>query len=213
MNVVITGVSRGIGMELARLALDKGHKVLGVARKSVQLAGDFTFIEADLMDERAIDRVVKALNGWDRVDVLINNAGVARQGDSREGFLACFELNSIVPFLLTKALLPLLKNSKSPKVVNVSSLMGSITDNNSGGTYAYRASKAALNIINKSMACDNDWLTTVVVHPGWVKTDMGGPEAPIEVAESGAGLWNVIDSLNRTDSGHFYDFRGKELPW
>ena len=95
----------------------------------------------------------------------------------------------------------------------MTSMMGSIADNTSGGSYAYRASKAALNMINKSLSVDNSWLTTVVVHPGWVKTDMGGAGAPVEPRASALGIWKLVRGLKMKDSGHFFDFHGKELPW
>src|SRR5262249_2933625 len=122
-------------------------------------------------------------------------------------------VNSVVPFEMTQALLPYLKKSKQPKVIHITSLMGSIEDNSSGGYYAYRASKAALNMINKSLTRDHSWLTSVVMHPGWVQTDMGGPQAPTSTRDSAQGIWQVINGLGSEKSGHFYDFKGKELPW
>ena len=91
--------------------------------------------------------------------------------------------------------------------------MGSIDDNSSGGYYAYRSSKAALNMLNKSLAMDNPWLTTIVVHPGWVKTDMGGSQAPLTVEESTEGIWKLIKSKGPADSGKFFDYRGQILKW
>ena len=184
-----------------------------VARDPRELSGQVKVVETDVTAVDATEQILRAAKDWDHVDVLINNAGIMTEGETMDDFLTSFQINSVAPFLITKALLPLLKKSKSPKVVNITSLMGSIADNGSGGYYAYRASKAALNMINKSLADDFRWLTTVVVHPGWVKTAMGGPNALVETLESASGIWTVIDGLTLDQSGHFYDYLGKELPW
>lgn len=213
MNIVITGASRGIGLELTRQAVAKGHRVLAVARTPKSLPAAVKFLEADLTDSKAAERIAKAAGEMGHVDVLINNAGIMTLGEGTEDFLKSFHLNSVVPFQVTKALVPLLRKSRDPKVVQITSLMGSISDNGSGGYYAYRSSKSALNMINMSLAKDNDWLTAIVVHPGWVKTDMGGPGAPIEPQESAGGVWKVIDGASKAASGRFFDFTGRELPW
>jgi NAD(P)-dependent dehydrogenase (short-subunit alcohol dehydrogenase family) len=127
--------------------------------------------------------------------------------------MASFAVNSVAPFEVTQALLPLLRKSSRPRVAHITSRMGSIADNGSGGYYAYRASKTALNMINMSLARDHAWLTTVVVHPGWVRTQMGGAEAPVEPQSSASGIWRLIEGLGRTDSGRFFDYTGNELPW
>jgi len=124
-----------------------------------------------------------------------------------------YQINTIAPFLMTKELLPLLKKSKAAKAVHVTSKMGSIDDNTSGGYYGYRSSKSALNMINKSLSIDNPWLSTIVIHPGWVKTDMGGSGAAVEVADSASGIWKVINNLTTKDSGQFFDFTGKKINW
>jgi len=223
MNIVVTGGSRGIGLELVRLALAKENKVLAVARRPKDspglsaLQGEFgnnlQVVAADFADFNAPSQVTGGLSDWGHVDVLFNNAGILRQGVTPEDFMQSFQVNSVAPFLMTKALTPWLKKSRAAKVVNITSLMGSIEDNKSGGYYAYRASKAALNMINKSLALDLDWLTSIVAHPGWVKTEMGGSAAPLSPAESALGIWNLCESVSLKQSGRFYDYRGKELPW
>lgn len=223
MDVVITGASRGIGLELARLALENGDRVLAVARKpeeSPELRAlkskhrDKLEVAAiELTDPSAGELLGEALAEWERVDVLINNAGVYHQGETTEDFLDSFHVNAVAPFLVTKALLPKLRKSPGPKAVQITSLMGSISDNESGGSYAYRSSKAALNMIMKTFSRSDPWLTSIVIHPGWVQTRMGGPEAPTPVATSAAGIWKVVRGLAKTDSGKFFDFEGHELPW
>lgn len=223
MNVVITGASRGIGLELTRIALANKYRVLAAARspmKSKELVAlkekypqALDLVTADLANDSGVDSIVQALKSWNGVDILVNNAGIMRQGEKAEDFMESFRVNSVAPFLLTKALLPLLKKGRAPRVVNITSLMGSVADNKSGGYYAYRSSKSALNMINKSLTQDHEWLTAIVVHPGWVKTDMGGAQAPTEPEESAQGIWSVISGTTSAQSGKFFDFRGQELPW
>ena len=223
MNVVVTGASRGIGLELVKESLTTGDHVLAIARQPQESKGlqelqkqfgkTLAVCAADVAHPEAADKVLSAVSSWNGIDVLINNAGVFRQGTKLEDFLESFQVNSVAPFFMTKALLPKLQKGQTPRVAQITSLMGSIEDNGSGGSYAYRASKAALNMINKSLAVENNWLMSVVVHPGWAKTDMGGSGAPVEPTESAGGIWKVIRGLKPSDSGGFFDFRGKTLPW
>lgn len=223
MNVVITGVSRGIGLELTRESLGKGDQVVAVARKPneskdlVALQSQFPktlqVLAADVGIPEAAQKIAAAVEAWPHVDVLINNAGVFQKGAKREDFLISFQVNTLAPYFISTALLPKLRKSAAAKIANITSLMGSIDDNTSGGMAAYRASKCALNMINKCLAVENEWLTTIVVHPGWVKTDMGGAAAPVETLDSVAGIWKIIRGLQLQDTGQFLDFRGKFLPW
>jgi NAD(P)-dependent dehydrogenase (short-subunit alcohol dehydrogenase family) len=223
MNIVVTGASRGIGLELTRLALGRGDTVMAIARKPdesqglLRLKKDFGpklfLVAADLADFLSTDLVTKQLKDWNHVDVLINNAGILRQGTTPEDFMESYKVNSVAPFLMAEAVAPWLKKSSKPKLANVTSLMGSISDNQSGGYYAYRSSKAALNMLNKSLSIDFDWLTSLVIHPGWVKTKMGGAGAPVEPTDSAKGIWQVIDRSELTESGRFFNFTGKQLPW
>jgi NAD(P)-dependent dehydrogenase (short-subunit alcohol dehydrogenase family) len=223
MNVIITGASRGIGLKLTKLALEHGDQVLAVARKPAESPGlaellkkhakNLEVLAADLTDPETPQKISATVTAWPQVDVLINNAGVYRKGETLDDFLNSFHVNSVAPFLLCKALLPKLRKAGAAKVAHVTSLMGSIADNSSGGSYAYRSSKTALNMINKCLAVENEWLTTIVVHPGWVKTDMGGSGAPVEPEESASGIWKVVHGLKKSDTGSFFDFRGKSLPW
>lgn len=223
MNVVITGTSRGIGLELARQALQRGDRVLAVARQPERSTGLqdlrrsfpklLDIFTADLSYQESPGKINLAVAKWSHVDVLINNAGIFRNGESLRDFQESFQINAFMPLMVTRALLPMLKKSEYPRVVNVTSKMGSITDNASGGHYAYRASKCALNMIAKSMSLDYPWLNTVVVHPGWVKTDMGGSGAITPVPESANGIWTLALELKPEQTGKFFDFQGKELPW
>lgn len=223
MNIVITGTSRGIGFELCKLALEKEHQVCAVVRTLSkapalkELSGKYgtrlTIVEADVTSEFAPQKILDATKAWPAVDGLINNAGIYEKALDAKALALSFQVNSIAPLLLTQALLPSLRKSKKPVVVQITSKMGSIEDNTSGGSYAYRASKTALNMLNKSLAIDNPWLTALVVHPGWVQTEMGGSQAPTPPQESARGIWQVMEKSKPTESGTFLDFQGHAIPW
>lgn len=230
-RVFITGANRGIGLGLAGQCLQRGDRVFAACRNPEQatelnrLQGQhgnrLTVLPLDVTDQAATDTAAATVNGFvDGLDLLVNNAGVGG-GEDRFGHITeqdlvdTFRVNAAAPLLLAQALLPLLKQGQRPVIASVTSRMGSIADNGSGGYYAYRASKAALNMLNKSLAVDLDkqGIITVVLHPVWVRTDMGGQGARLEVDESVAGLLKVVDGLTGNDSGRFFDWRGKEVPW
>lgn len=223
MYVVITGTSRGIGLELTNQALAKGHDVLAIARQleaSTALAelkkkynNKLTLMELDLIDKNSHEQVAKTLSHWPQVDILINNAGILEKDESIEDFEKSFLINSIKPFFITRALFPLLKKSNHPVSLQITSMMGSISDNTSGGSYSYRASKSALNMIYKSLSVDEPWLITLLVHPGWVQTNMGGKSAPVTVKDSAQGIWKLIDESALSQSGSYVTYQGKALPW
>lgn len=223
MNVVITGASRGIGLHLTRQALERGDFVLAIARRpqgsealkelAEKFGGQLSLLALNLKDAEAPERIAAAVEGWNAVDVVINNAGILLQGERLEDFMESFHVNSVLPYFVSQALAPMLKKSSQPRVIQLTSKMGSIADNSSGGHVSYRASKAALNMINKCLAQDNPWLTAVCVHPGWVKTDMGGTAAPVEPADSAAGIWRVALQARPEQSGTFVDYTGKPIPW
>ena len=228
MNTLITGASRGIGLELCHQALQSGHRVLAVARKASHSEGlkklhrdfpELQIVDADLTQPKDLQRLLPQLKTWGSLDLLINNAGILKgegagiQGVSPEDLKECFEVNVVAPIEMTKLCLPYLEKSKAPRVANLTSLMGSLSDNKSGGYYAYRISKSALNMFAKSFSVDHPKISCVVLHPGWVKTDMGGPQAPLSAEESGAGLWKFVQSMGTTHTGRFFDYRGRELPW
>ena len=224
MKVIITGASKGIGLELCRLALKQKFEVCAFARRATSsqglksLASEFgknlQSFDLDVTSGDAPNRILHAIKAWNCVDVLINNAGVLERDETEESLMHSFRVNSVAPLLLTKALLPMLKLSGKPIVANITSRMGSISDNDSGGYYGYRASKTALNMFNKSMAIDNPWLTAIVIHPGWVQTDMGGSDATVPAPDSAKGIWNVIETARKNaSSGKFFDYKGEALPW
>lgn len=220
MYIVITGTSRGIGLELTRKALEKGHHVLAVARSPeesselMQLKSDkLIFAKVELSDNDAHSKIAEATKNWPMVDIVINNAGIYEEDKTLQNFEKSFLINSIKPLFITQALKEKLKKSKHPVAVFITSQMGSIEDNTSGGSYSYRASKTALNMLIKSLSIDENWLISLLVHPGWVQTRMGGDNAPTTPTESADGIWKLIESAKTSDNGSYRDFRGKILPW
>lgn len=221
MNVLITGASRGIGLEFCRQALSQDHQVLAVTRQGEPASllelqkqnSGLKIAKIDIADASDIERLAENVRAWGKLDLLINNAGVFRKGEALADFTASFHINAVAPFQVTRALLPSLRKGTAPRAVQISSLMGSIADNGSGGSYAYRSSKAALNMLNKCLAIENSWLISTVLHPGWVRTEMGGAGASLVPADSVGGMWRVIQGLKAKDSGGFFDYRGKPLPW
>jgi len=225
---VVTGANRGIGLEMVKQLLHSDEQVTALARntpaaKSLQALlleypARLRVLEADVTKELDLDRAVKVLNG-EKVDVLINNAGVYSKGDSDFQSMdlktveQTFLVNSLGPMKVTKAFLPLLTKSPQPVVANITSRMGSIADNTSGGSMAYRMSKAALNMFTKGLSHDFEQAIVLSLHPGWVKTDMGGSGAQTETAESARGLLEVIRDATPKVSGQFFNFKGESLPW
>jgi len=225
---LVTGASRGIGLALVHELLRRGYNVIGACRNP-DGERDFWEIKRDYKDRFDDVRLdvtnseslrLAALKLRDRtIDVLINNAGVLKGADQNLENLdldivrQSFEVNTIGPMQVTKEFLPHLQKSQEPKVVNMTSLMGSISDNKSGGYYAYRMSKTALNMFSSCLAKELPRAVVLSVHPGWVKTDMGGPKAPTESAESAKGIIDVVERSTPKDSGHYLDYKGRELPW
>ena len=225
MKILITGCNRGIGKALAELALKKGYEVIGTARdvqalKSLAANPKLTALALDVVSETSLQTFAKELSGKaDHLDVLINNAGVLLDGSTsfdeltREQIEHTFAVNVIGPHRVTQIVKPLLLKSKTPRLVSVTSIMGSISDNSTGKYYAYRMSKTALNMWNKSFSIDHPHVAAIVVHPGWVKTEMGGAQALLEASDSAAGILKLAEELTLSATGKFFDYRGRELPW
>ncbi len=229
MRYVITGASRGIGLEFVQQLLRRGDTVeAGVrsqegARRLEPLAresGGRLRIHALDVEDAASIRAFTADICASAVDVLINNAGVFGQGcafsDVDYADLSrTLAINALGPLRVTSALLPALRQGTARRVAFVSSRMGSMASNTDGGAYAYRMSKAALNAGVRSLSLDlrPEGFVTVMLHPGWVRTDMGGPEAPLPAADSVRGMLGIIDGLSPEQGGRFLDYQGQEVPW
>lgn len=218
-NTVIIGANRGIGLELTRQLADNGWRVTAACRQpSTELqALDVEVVDGvDVTDTASLDRLASAL-GPDSTDLLINNAGVMRAVSldtlDPQAIRRQFEVNALGPLLVVHALLPTLRNPA--KLALISSRMGSVADNDSGGSYGYRMSKAALNAAGKSLAHDlaERGISVALLHPGYVRTDMTGNRGLIDVDEAASGLLARIDALSLETSGTFWHSNGEILPW
>lgn len=218
-TVFITGDNRGIGLAFAQSYAASGWRVLAACRTPEKatalkaMKGDIAIYALDVTDAGELARLAKTLKD-ETIDVLINNAGVGGE-ESTEGWLRTLHINCIAPVRTTQALLPILVRSERKVVVSITSGMGSIADNTSGGSYAYRSSKAALNAAMKSLSVDlaKRGISVIVLNPGWVKTDMGGVGARLTADDSATRMRKVIDNAGPAQSGKFFNHDGAEYPW
>jgi len=223
-TVLITGANRGIGLEYAKLFSAKGYDVIGTARKPDQadeLRAVAARVEAlDVASADSVAALAKRLEGVP-IDILINNAGMFDREDVRlekvdfDKLERTFAVNAFGPLRVTQALMPNLRGGQGKRIVNMSSQLGSIENSDGGRWYGYRGSKTALNQFNKILSAELalEGFVCVVLHPGWVQTDMGGASATYTPQQSVAGLVSVIEGLEPDDNGHFYDFQGEPIPW
>jgi NAD(P)-dependent dehydrogenase (short-subunit alcohol dehydrogenase family) len=215
----ITGANRGIGLELARQFQERGDHVVAACRGSSEaLAGlGVELVEGvDVSDDDGVARLAEAIGGRP-LDVLINNAGVLTKESLQDldfdRIRRQFEINSLGPLRVTAALRG--KLGRGSKVAIITSRMGSIEDNTSGGSYGYRMSKAAVNMAGRSLAHDlaPDGIALVILHPGFVRTDMTANQGFVDPSESAAGIIARIDELSLDSSGSFIHANGEALPW
>ena len=229
-HCVITGSNRGIGLELVKsyLARDGWHihaccrspeKAENLRSLVTENLGRMTLHALEVTDAASVQQLSARL-GNIPIDLLINNAGIMG-GDKQtlsnmdfDAWADTLAVNSIAPMRVAQALLPNLRAAKGAKLVTISSQMGSLA-RKSTGFYAYRSSKAAVNKVMQVMAEEvrADSITCIVMHPGWVKTDMGGDAADITVEESASGIAKVIDALTIEETGSFLTWEGEQHPW
>ncbi len=230
-TALITGANRGIGLEFCRQYAADGWRVLACSRYPEQsdelnrLASrnpELIKVHAlDVADHVEIDRLGQILAD-ESIDLLINNAGIYPDSD-KSGFghtdyaewIQAFRINTMAPLKMAETFAAQIARGKQKTIVTITSKMGSISDNSGGGSYLYRSSKAAVNMVVKSLAIDLKPLgiTAVVFHPGWVRTDMGGPNAMISPEQSVSGMRHVISGLAPADSGKFFAYDGQPIPW
>jgi len=237
-TVLLTGANRGLGLEFVRQYHADGWRIHACARNpddATQLqaltgeaAGHISLHALDVTDFPAIDALARRLLGTP-IDVLINCAGWMGSRSADRGGVSVqqfgnsdyaewdrmFRINAWAPMKMVEAFIAHVAAGEQRKIVSLTSLMGSIAQNTSGNSYPYRASKAALNAIVRSLAIDlgKRGIIAVPVNPGWVRTDMGGPRAEIEPATSVSGMRRLIAGLTPEQSGRFWNYDGKELPW
>lgn len=221
-RALIVGASRGIGLALASELAGRGWQVVATARNAGSELADAAIASVavelvDIDDDASVDALVARLAG-ERFDLVLVNAGVTgpRHGSaaqvSPDEVAALFGTNAIAPVRLARKMLPSLNIGST--LAFTSSLMGSVADNTSGGMELYRASKAALNSLTRSLAPEaaTQAITVLTLHPGWVKTAMGGPNAPVSADDSARGLAAVIEAPR--PAGHYFlDYQGATIPW
>ena len=226
-TILITGASRGIGLELTRRLSANGHTVLATCRdpdhaealRTLAAGGNIEILPLDVADAASVAALAETV-GDRTVDVLINNAGIiGRKPQSTtemdfDGLAEALSVNTLAPLRVAQALLPAIRRSSSGRIVTISSKMGSFSSLPTD-RIAYRASKAAVNRIMVALADDlrPDNIAVLVMHPGWVRTDMGGSAADIAVEDSAAGIARVVTGLGMGQSGQFLNYDGSQIPW
>jgi NAD(P)-dependent dehydrogenase (short-subunit alcohol dehydrogenase family) len=222
-RVLITGANRGIGRALAMELGSRGHAVIAASRRPAAAPLDQPGLRRqtlDVTDQRSIDAAATALAD-EPLDVLVNNAGIFGPRGAGLGQIddaawqEVLATNVIGAYRVSEAFLPHLRRGEDKKLVTISSRMGSMGANTTGGEYIYRSSKAAVNAVMRSLAIDlaAEGIIVAVLHPGWVRTDMGGPGATLDGATSARGLADVILGLTPKQSGGFFNYDGTPLVW
>jgi len=229
-TMLITGANRGLGLEFARQYAAEGWQVFATCRApraakelqriAAESGGRVRVIEMDVTDAASVRAAADGLKG-EAIDLLLNNAGVGGPPGQRIGGLdyaawaKVLDTNTLGPMRVVEAFLENVARSRLKQVVTITSGMGSLEDNTSGGSYAYRSSKAAVNMVVRSLALDlkSRGVTCVVMNPGWVRTDMGGSRGTLSPEESIRSIRSVIAALRPEDSGKFLNYNGKPYPW
>jgi len=225
-TVLITGANRGLGLEFARQYAADGWHVIATcrdpanARDLKKMDGSIEIHALDVTDHAQVQDLARTLKRK-AIDLLLNSAGIYGPrpvpfGDvDYEAWAEVFNVNAMAPLKVCECFVDHVARSDLKLMVAVSSRMGSIGGNDTGASYIYRSSKAALNQVMKTLSIDlaPREITVVVLHPGWVRTDMGGPSAQIDALESVTGMHKVIAGLDRADNGRFFNYDGTEIPW
>ncbi|MEE9597181.1 MAG: SDR family oxidoreductase [Acidiferrobacterales bacterium] len=229
-TILITGANRGIGFELTQQYAEAGWRVIACCRepdKAQELDGvrsdhgeQVSIHRLDVTNSEPIKALVTSMEDTP-IDILLNNAGIYGQRDASLGnidedkWLETFRVNAIAPIKVMEAFIDVVAASKRKVFATITSKMGSIADNTSGGSYVYRSSKAALNAAMKSAANDLEGrgISVVVIHPGWVQTDMGGPSALLSVEQSAKSIRELLGRVSIEDTGKFFNHDGTVIPW
>jgi len=226
-TVLVTGANRGLGYEFVKQYSENKFDVFACCRnvneakklkELAEISENIKIYELDVGNVKTIKSLSQQLKN-EKIDVLINNAGIYRSSTvgniNYDDWMESFKVNTIAPYQIVENFLEQIINSDLKKVVSITSKMGSIDDNTSGGSYIYRSSKTALNSMMRSLTHDlkNQGVATLTLHPGWVRTDMGGPGGWINSIESVQGMIKQIDKLTIDDSGKYLDYAGKTINW
>lgn len=230
-TVLITGANRGIGLEFATQYATAGWQVIACCRQpqqatalsqlAEQYKNRFFIHQLDVRKFAEIDQLSQKLRDLP-IDVLINNAGIyppAQNGEfghiNYEDWIETFKVNTLAPLKITEAMIEQVARSHLKIIATLTSKMGSIDDNQRGGSYIYRTSKTAVNMVGKSLAIDLQprGIISVLLHPGWVQTDMGGQGALITAKQSVTGMKKILDEITLADTGKFFAYDGQSIPW
>jgi NAD(P)-dependent dehydrogenase (short-subunit alcohol dehydrogenase family) len=234
-RVFISGTNRGLGLEFVKQYLNRGDQVIATCRKPTNAhelnelkkthPEKLTILKLEVTDKDEREEVYKHIKEqFGSIDIFINNAGIAAGGGSNsyvlgelssEDVLKVFNVNSVAPVLLVELFLDLIKKGNKPRILNITSGLSSLARKTMVFRYSYCASKTALNMFSKLMALQlkDEGIIVIPLHPGHVKTDLGGYHAPLDPTESIEGMIRVIDSLTIEDTGKFINYRYEELPW
>ena len=228
-TILVTGANRGLGNEFVEQYLNEGNDVIATYRNEnssmdlIEMGNErsnLKLLQLDVTSNKSLNSFAENL-GDSPIDIFINNAGVYGPRNSsfgnvdEENWIPAIKVNAIAPLLLTQLIIKNIRAGTDKKLIYITSKMGSIDDNKGGGAYVYRSSKTALNAVVKSLSVDleNEGIVVALIHPGWVKTDMGGPNALIERDTSVRGMTEVISNLDITSTGNFYNYDGSIIPW
>ncbi|HYF02219.1 MAG TPA: SDR family oxidoreductase [Patescibacteria group bacterium] len=230
-TILITGANRGIGLGLTEAFLNDDWQVIASYRSD---KGGLTGLQASFKnklfiakcdvanDESVVDFFKEVSEQFDSLDILVNNAGILPNGErsivkvTANDLLQTLNVNTVGPLRIINASLPMVRNGALKKIINFSTIMSSYELNKTGGSYTYRISKTALNMLNFNLAIElkPEGIMALAIHPGWVQTDMGGEKAPVTIEESITGLKKIfLQSSVDTHTGKLIDYTGKELPW
>ncbi len=231
-QVLITGANRGVGLELTRQLLARGERVIATCREPQQAhllqqwAEEFgarlLVVALDVTDGASVQAARRTVEDTvDQLDMLINNAGILIKSETLSTFDAAImqrtlDVNVVGVMRVTTQFLDLLRRGQEPKLINISSQLGSLQKMRPGwGRYSYNSSKAALNMVTRMLAFDleEEGIAVKVIHPGWVQTDMGGAQAAVTAQESAAGILRLAEDLTLATTGKFQVYSGEEHPW
>ncbi len=231
LRILITGANRGLGLEFTKQYLRRGERVFAGCRKPDkaqdleelrQIYPDaLTVVPLDVTSIATIEAAINVVSAeTEALDLLINNAGFYPHGERPSNLdphtmLQTYHVNCVGPMMVSQRALPLLRQGTDPKIVNMTSRLGSLTLKQRGGTYSYGSSKSALNMLSRALAFDlnPEGVVVAALHPGWVQTDMGGDAAPLTPPQAIQGLISVIDGLTLDDTGCYRTWSGETLPW